>query len=45
MVIRRSQDDLKIRHYKDITIKVLLELNFVINILRIVLDLGYEYDF
>lgn len=32
MVARRKQDEIKVRYCKDVTIKVLLELNYVINI-------------
>ena len=32
MVARRKQYEIKVRYCKDITIKVLLELNYVINI-------------
>lgn len=45
MVTRRKQDEIKIRYCKDITIKVLLEFSFVINILRIFGGLGYKCDF
>lgn len=44
MVIKRKQDEIKLRYCKDTPIKVLMGLNFVINTLRIFLDLGYKYD-
>lgn len=44
MVIKRKQDEVKLRYCKDIPVKVLMELNFFISTLRIFLDLGYKYD-
>ena len=44
MVIRRKQDEIKIRYCNNIITKVLLELNFVINILRIFRSLGCKWD-
>lgn len=45
MVISRKQDERKRQYFKDTTVNILLGLNFVINILRIFLDLSYKYDF
>lgn len=45
MVISRKQDEGKRQYFKDTTMNILLGLNFVINILRIFLDLSYKYDF